>query len=230
MEKISCNVIKDLLPLYLDDVVSEDTREMVEEHLDSCESCRKEADILKQNVVLPTNRSLKYSDAQILKKLKQRFFKRKVVISLVSVLASTAVIIGLYCYANLALFLIPYDSEKFSIVEKGGKIYADYSGDNLALWRAFEPQKELTVGKEKNIVFFWVYETPWSKYINPLLNDTDKNREENGFCLGDKTEIGQVYYGGEWDYDAYFTARKPKPILPADIDSLIEESKLVWEE
>ena len=33
MKQISCNVIKDILPLYLDDVVSQDTREMVEEHL-----------------------------------------------------------------------------------------------------------------------------------------------------------------------------------------------------
>ena len=27
MKKISCNIIKDVLPLYLDDVVSEDTKE-----------------------------------------------------------------------------------------------------------------------------------------------------------------------------------------------------------
>ncbi len=33
MKKISCNIIKDVLPLYLDDVVSEDTKNMVEEHL-----------------------------------------------------------------------------------------------------------------------------------------------------------------------------------------------------
>lgn len=30
MKKISCNIIKDVLPLYLDDVVSEDTKNMVE--------------------------------------------------------------------------------------------------------------------------------------------------------------------------------------------------------
>ena len=33
MKKISCNIIKDILPLYLDGVVSDDTRQMVEEHL-----------------------------------------------------------------------------------------------------------------------------------------------------------------------------------------------------
>ena len=32
MEKINCNVIQDILPLYIDDVVSDDTKELVEEH------------------------------------------------------------------------------------------------------------------------------------------------------------------------------------------------------
>ena len=51
MKQISCNVIKDILPLYLDDVVSQDTREMVEEHLESCDACRKEACVDRKSVV-----------------------------------------------------------------------------------------------------------------------------------------------------------------------------------
>ena len=39
--KISCNIIEDLLPLYVDDAVSEDSRQLVEEHLKECASCRK---------------------------------------------------------------------------------------------------------------------------------------------------------------------------------------------
>ena len=44
MSKISCHIIQDILPLYVDGIVSEDTKEMVEEHLRECESCRKEAE------------------------------------------------------------------------------------------------------------------------------------------------------------------------------------------
>ena len=29
MEKINCNVIQDILPLYIDEVVSDDTKELV---------------------------------------------------------------------------------------------------------------------------------------------------------------------------------------------------------
>ncbi|MCM1570056.1 MAG: zf-HC2 domain-containing protein [Roseburia sp.] len=39
--RISCNVTKDLLPPYLDKVCSDETRELVEEHLRECASCRE---------------------------------------------------------------------------------------------------------------------------------------------------------------------------------------------
>lgn len=38
--KYSCEVIKDLLPLYYDDVCSEESKDMVEEHLEECPSCQ----------------------------------------------------------------------------------------------------------------------------------------------------------------------------------------------
>jgi len=40
--KLSCAVIRDLLPLYYDDVCSEESREIIEEHIKTCEACRSE--------------------------------------------------------------------------------------------------------------------------------------------------------------------------------------------
>lgn len=40
MEKISCEVISDLLPLYCDDVCTKDSRRIVEAHLKNCPDCR----------------------------------------------------------------------------------------------------------------------------------------------------------------------------------------------
>ncbi len=37
--KLNCNVIRDLLPLYADQICSEESRELVEEHLAECEDC-----------------------------------------------------------------------------------------------------------------------------------------------------------------------------------------------
>ena len=38
---MDCNVIKDLLPLYIDECCSDESAKLVMEHLDACESCRK---------------------------------------------------------------------------------------------------------------------------------------------------------------------------------------------
>ncbi|OEH91146.1 zf-HC2 domain-containing protein [Bacillus solimangrovi] len=37
MKEIKCTIIQDVLPLYIDEVVSQDTKEMVDEHLQHCE-------------------------------------------------------------------------------------------------------------------------------------------------------------------------------------------------
>ena len=39
--RISCDVMADLLPLYKDEICSEDSRKLVEEHLAECEGCKK---------------------------------------------------------------------------------------------------------------------------------------------------------------------------------------------
>lgn len=39
--KISCKMAEDLLPLYLEEICSEDSRAALEEHLKTCEACRE---------------------------------------------------------------------------------------------------------------------------------------------------------------------------------------------
>ena len=44
--KITCEIIKDLLPLYFDEVCSEDSKKLVEDHLSGCVDCRKELEYM----------------------------------------------------------------------------------------------------------------------------------------------------------------------------------------
>jgi hypothetical protein len=53
MEKISCEIIKDLLPLYYDEVCSIESTRLIEEHLAECEGCRLEMDRIKAAISLP---------------------------------------------------------------------------------------------------------------------------------------------------------------------------------
>ena len=45
MEKIGCSIAKDLLPLYIEGILSEETTQVVEMHLQTCESCKKDFEI-----------------------------------------------------------------------------------------------------------------------------------------------------------------------------------------
>lgn len=47
---ISCDIIKDLLPLYHDKICSEKSSQLVEEHLATCEECRSELSKIETDI------------------------------------------------------------------------------------------------------------------------------------------------------------------------------------
>lgn len=48
--KISCEIIKDLLPLYYDGICSSESRELVEEHLARCNGCKDELSSVDETI------------------------------------------------------------------------------------------------------------------------------------------------------------------------------------
>lgn len=50
-QKYNCEVVRDLLPLYQDEVCSEESRKLVKEHLTECESCKEIVEKLSRNEV-----------------------------------------------------------------------------------------------------------------------------------------------------------------------------------
>lgn len=54
MKDLSCNIIEDLLPLYHDNVCSEDSRRVVEDHLSSCAKCRDTLNKIESEMKLPS--------------------------------------------------------------------------------------------------------------------------------------------------------------------------------
>ena len=87
MSKFSCDTVRDMLPLYVDDVVSEDTRTIVEEHLASCEVCKNEFEIMKNAIVLPTD-----GGTEQLKRFKGAWKKKKRFIAFSTVIVTLVVL------------------------------------------------------------------------------------------------------------------------------------------
>ena len=56
---MNCNVVMDLVPLYVDDCCSEESSKLVKEHLENCESCRKTYSAMNQKSVAPQKQAPK---------------------------------------------------------------------------------------------------------------------------------------------------------------------------
>lgn len=69
MEKIKCDIIQDLIPSYVDGICSEATRECVEEHMESCEECRRMAALCRENEL--SGERMEQKELNGLKKIRQ---------------------------------------------------------------------------------------------------------------------------------------------------------------
>ena len=86
-----CEVIRDLLPLYVDGVASEESCALIEEHLKDCADCREYLKLLQED--LPDISEAAFADeAASLKKIKSKMLRNRILIVLVTL--AFAVIVG----------------------------------------------------------------------------------------------------------------------------------------
>lgn len=101
-----CNVIRDLLPLYADEVCSEDSKEMVEEHISTCQECKQELEDYRYNTGLP---EVKADVA--MKKFKKKMNKKNLKKIVVSVIVCLAVILSGTYILFIPEFIVPYSED-----------------------------------------------------------------------------------------------------------------------
>ena len=107
----TCNIIRDILPLYAEDMVSTDTREFVSEHLEHCEACRAElahmrkpADFIPDAAVVP------------LKRIKKGLFiKRLQTVFLTAILACAIAAVAFGILTSPKFF--PYSDDLFQVID-----------------------------------------------------------------------------------------------------------------
>lgn len=92
-----CNIIRDILPLYIEDMVSDDTADFVGEHLEKCAECRAEWESMKSGTQSEKIRSetQNYLETEALKSMKairKRFWKK--VYSVATVIVAIIIALG----------------------------------------------------------------------------------------------------------------------------------------
>lgn len=92
-----CNIIKDLLPLYIESIASSDTVAFINEHLDGCEHCRAELEAMKsfdgKDPTLYSDKPEPADEALPVRRLKRKLMRRIILTVIASVLLTAAILI-----------------------------------------------------------------------------------------------------------------------------------------
>lgn len=212
MTKITCDIVKDLIPLYVDDVLSSDSKMLVEEHLQSCEMCNDYYNAMNEETLhsLPTEKQ----EEKVIKKIKKKININRIVTA-VSSTCIVALVCGVIFYGIcIRESYIPYE-ESIIYVENG--ILKTDNNYNIAC-------EYKSAGHEKDL-FIYLSTTPYKKMTYSqaakleIFHLSNSNEDEE-YC-------NRIYYLPE-KYAKQFYNKKSS-IIEENYDEIVKEAILIWQ-
>ena len=102
MEKIPCSMIKDLLPLYIDHVLSTETEQFVKAHLQTCENCQKEYETMTHEFVMPDIPKVQEENKKTLLHLKRQIQMKRIIAAMIGAALTIILVLSAYLvYTNV---------------------------------------------------------------------------------------------------------------------------------
>ena len=185
-----CSIVQDLLPLYEEDMLREETKEFVDGHLAQCAACRAELDALKADVK-PASVS-----AQPLRDLKRQLRRKKLTAVLLAVTLTLTLATAGFAYLTAPQYL-PYNAADWSVHEPDASLDAVLNGEEHICIEPLTPVSGTEVdsvidpdsGETVYIISAW--RTLLDKWLGKL--DTVNGNGDNLILL-DTTNCRVVYY------------------------------------
>ena len=104
--KKNCEIIKDLLPLYIDNVCSNASKDLINEHLKSCNNCQKELENIKDNIVISKKNEINVFQ-NFIKKINLKIIRNSILITILII----ALIIPILYFCNNYEFTMEYNED-----------------------------------------------------------------------------------------------------------------------
>ncbi len=124
--RITCDIIRDLLPLYAEDLVSEDSKQLVEEHLQDCEPCTKQLGILKKAAVLPIE-----VETKSIKRVGDTIRRKRILAVLTALGILGTLIFGGLCFIDAKIYLPADQAVEKVVAMEDGSIRIFLSDDTI---------------------------------------------------------------------------------------------------
>lgn len=102
---ISCNIIRDLLPLYAEGLTSQDSNALVEGHLCVCDACTRQLGILKKAQIVPVD-----VETETLKKVGTAIRRRRVMAVLTTLMVVVSILASIFTFLTVPMALPKEDA------------------------------------------------------------------------------------------------------------------------
>ena len=120
--EISCNIIRDLLPLYAEEMVSEDSKRMVDGHLCGCDDCTKELAAITKAPKVPFE-----VDVKSLKRVEDGIRRRRVLSALAAIMTVLTMGITVCVYLFTPYYLTAEEAIEAVELREDGGLAIDYA-------------------------------------------------------------------------------------------------------
>lgn len=217
--KYPCDIIQDLLPLYLDGVCSEKSKKAVEEHLAECSDCKdffaamREADKIEIDTHSANRERQKAASFQAVKK---KLFRKQIFAAFASVIVLVAIAFAAVGVLKNTHKVVEYE-DNVSVSMVDGNLIGRLQGSQISQMTS----KRVTIitdGQEENYLFFCMYDTKWAE----LITGSDVFSEYTLY-FSDKgaDQIDTVYYftGDYTDIES---------MSSEELQDIIDASELLW--
>lgn len=218
--KYSCNLIRDLIPLYCDEICSEESREAVEAHMEECEECQRFYHEMKQETLIQESiRNSSYEDQQIasMKKIRKKWKKKNFAFGIIGIIIGS-VIVGVSVKLLIlsgAIGILALDSALSKVeVYEDIKEYENYIGlDADKKYRDKWGMEDYdifpeTISDDMEVKDFkFIYYNPWdAQYLSYLTVEYDTEEaysNEIERLRGEKQEKYVGYYSVTGEPEGY---------------------------
>jgi len=178
--KVTCNIIKDILPLYVENMLSDDSRSMVIEHIEECQACKNDLNEMCTFNQMPVD-----SDATPLIKIKSTLRKKKIQIAIFSMMFSIMLIVITIAFLTAPEY-IPYSERSVTINQIGNGLITAQFEDIVS---GYDIDKYPTEDKTGYVYHITTWNSIWNRNIST------KKMIANNTVLNAKGEnVISVYY------------------------------------
>lgn len=162
----NCQIVRDLIPLYVDDVASEESKKLVNEHIESCVECKKMMEDMKGTLQIPVSKEQQLKNTEPFYKLRKSLVKTIVKASVITGLVIAVLLIG---FRLMFAVTIPVHNPDVTFFVDGEQLIMRYNGPGDICYSASGEW----IDDNGRVPLDWTlrfYQTFWDRYVHPLYD------------------------------------------------------------